>query len=52
MEGLIRKEKGLMDVDNRVMTVGVGGGDIRGISGNGKNIIKNKFKNKINHLFV
>ena len=34
MEGLSKKEKGLMDMDNSVVTVG--GGGIRGLNGNGK----------------
>ena len=33
MEGLSKKEKGLMDVDNRVV---IEGGGIRGLNGNGK----------------
>ena len=34
MEGLSKKEKGLMDMDSRVVIVG--GGGIKGINGNGK----------------
>ena len=37
MEGLTKKEKGLMEVDNSVVSAGVG---IRGLKGNGKNTIK------------
>ena len=39
MEGLNKKEKGLMDMDNSVEIVGEGGG-IRELNGNGKNAIK------------
>ena len=39
MEGLNRKEKGLMDMDNSVVIAGEGG--IKGKNGNGKNTIKN-----------
>ena len=35
MEGLNKKEKGLMDMDNSVVTAG-GQGGIRGLNGNGK----------------
>ena len=42
MEGPSKKEKGLMDMDNSVVTVVEGG--IRGLNGNGKNTIKNKTK--------
>ena len=38
MEGLSKKEKGLMDMDNSVGIVG--GGGLRGLNGNGKNSIK------------
>ena len=38
MEGLSKKERGLMDMDNSVAIVG--GGGIRGLNGNGKNTIK------------
>ena len=41
MEGLSKKEKGLMDVDNSVVIAG-GEGGIRGLNGNGKNTIKNE----------
>ena len=37
MEGLSKKEKGLMDMDNSVMTTG-GEGGMRGLNGNGKKI--------------
>ena len=37
MEGLNKKEKGLIDMDNRKA---IAGGGIRGLNGNGKNIIK------------
>ena len=40
MEGLNKKEKGLMDMDNRVVIAG--GETRRGLNGNGKNIIKIK----------
>ena len=40
MEGLSRKEKGFMDTDNSVVTVGVGGG-VRGLNGNGEKSNKN-----------
>ena len=36
MEGLRKKEKGLMDMDNNVMML-VGQGDIKGLTGKGKN---------------
>ena len=45
MEGLNKKEKGLMDMDNCVV-IEVGG-DISGLNGNGKNTIKH-LKNKVN----
>ena len=35
MEGLSKKEKGLMDMDHSVMISG-GTGEIRGLNGNGK----------------
>ena len=41
MEGLSKKEKGLMDVDNSVVIAG-GEGGIRGLNVNGKNTIKNE----------
>ena len=48
MEGLSKKEKGLMDMDNSVVTA-VRGGDccgrgllVRGLNGNGKNTIMTK----------
>ena len=41
MKGLSKKEKGLMDMDNSVVTAGGGGvGRIRGLKNNGKNTIK------------
>ena len=40
MEGLSKKEKALMDMDNSVVTE-AGGGGLRGINGNGKNTKKN-----------
>ena len=40
VEGLNKKEKGLMDMDNRVVIAG--GETTRGLNGNGKNIIKIK----------
>ena len=39
MEGLSRKEKGLMDTDNSVAIAG-GEEGVRGLNGNGKNTIK------------
>ena len=42
MEGLSKKEKGLMGMGNSVVIAG--GGGIRGINGNGKNTIKITFK--------
>ena len=42
MEGLSKKEKGLMDMDNSVVIAGREVG-IRGLNGNGKNTIKIKF---------
>ena len=39
MEGLSKKEKRLMDMDNSVMIAGAWGG-IRGLNGSGTNIIK------------
>ena len=39
VEGLSKKEKGLMDVDNCVVIAGEEGG-IRGLNGNGKNSTK------------
>ena len=33
MEGLSKKEKGLMDMDNSVV---MAGGNVRGLNGNGK----------------
>ena len=44
MEGLSKKEKGLMDMDNRVVIAG--GGGVRGLNSNGKNTIEIKFKEK------
>ena len=47
MEGRSKKVKGLMVMDNSVVTVGGGvevEEDVRGIHGNGKNTIKEKFK--------
>ena len=41
MEGLSKKEKGLMGRDNRLLIAGVG--CIRGLNGNGKNTIVNKY---------
>ena len=41
VEGLSKKDKGLMDVDNCVGMAG--GGDKRGLNDNGKNTIKIKF---------
>ena len=38
MEGLSKKEKGLVDMDNKVMIAG--GRGYRGLNGNGKNIIR------------
>ena len=38
------KEKGLVDTDNNMVTVG--GRGIRGVNGNGKNTLKNKLKKK------
>ena len=40
VEGLSKKEKGLMDMDNSVVIAG--GGDRRGLNSNGKNTIKIK----------
>ena len=40
MEEWRQKEKGFMDMDNSVVTVRLGEGDIRGINGNRKNTIK------------
>ena len=42
MEGLSKKDKGLMDVDNSVVIAG-GKRGIREINGNGKNTIKITF---------
>ena len=42
MQGLSKKEKGLMDRDNRAVTARKRG--IRGLNGNGKNTIKIKSK--------
>ena len=39
VEGLSRKEKGLMDTDNSVAIAG-GEEGVRGLNGNGKNTIK------------
>ena len=48
-EGLSKKEKGLMDMNNSV--VNPGGWDIRGVNGKGKTIIKIPLtKKKSNHL--
>ena len=44
MEGLSKKEKGLMDMDNSVEIAG-GGGE-RWINGNGKNTIKKEQKER------
>ena len=41
-----KKEKGLMDMDNHVVTAG-GEGVVRRIKGNGKNIMKIKFFLKV-----
>ena len=47
MEGLSKKEKGLMDMDSSVVMKGI----IGGLNGNGKNTMKIKFfKKKINTL--
>ena len=43
MEGLGKKEKGVMDMDNSVVNVG-GGGSIRELNDNGKNTIKTPSK--------
>ena len=43
MKGLSKKEKGLMDVDNSVVTAG-GEESIRGLNGNGKNTIRIKLR--------
>ena len=40
VEGLSKKQKGLMDMDNSVVIAG--GGGIRGLKGNRKNTIKIK----------
>ena len=40
MEGLSKKEKGLTDMDNNMVIAG--GGGIRELNGNGKNIINIK----------
>ena len=45
VEGLSKKEEGLRDMDNRVVTAGRQGG-IKGLNGNGKNIIKEFVTNK------
>ena len=42
MEGLGKKGKGLLDMDNSVVIDG--GGGIRGLNGNGKNTIKIEYK--------
>ena len=42
MEGLSKKEKGLMDMDNSVVIAGREVG-IRGLNGNGKNATEIKF---------
>ena len=47
LEGLSKKEKRLMDMDNSVVTAGGGGKSIRGLQDNGKNVIKIKLKNKL-----
>ena len=47
VEGLSKKEKGLMDMDNSVVIAG--GGDRRGLNSNGKNTIK-ILKRKQNRL--
>ena len=39
MEGLSKKGKGFMDMENSVVIAG-GRGDIRGLNDNGKNTIK------------
>ena len=44
VEGSSEREKGLMDMDNQVVIAG-GEGCLRGLNGNGKNMIK-KFKSK------
>ena len=44
VDGLIKKEKGLMDLDNSVVIVGWGAGGIRILNGNGKNTITFFFK--------
>ena len=41
VEGWSKKEKGLVDMDSRVVTAG--GGGIRGLDGNKNNTIKMKF---------
>ena len=47
VEGLSKKEKGLMDMDSSVVMKGI----IGGLNGNGKNTMKIKFfKKKINTL--
>ena len=43
VEGLSKKEKGLMDMDNSVLVAG-GKRGIRRLNGNGKKIIKIKLK--------
>ena len=45
MEGLSKKEKGLMDMDNSV--VAAGGGGYRRLNGNGKNIIMIKLEKRM-----
>ena len=42
MEGLSKKGKGLMDMDNIVVIAA--GGDIRSLNGNGKSTIKTRLK--------
>ena len=44
MEGLSKKEKGLMGMDNSVVIMGEG--SIRELNGNGKNTIKLFFKKR------
>ena len=47
-DGLNKKEKGLMDMNSEVIAGGEG--SIRGLNGNGKNVVKIKLKNNMTLL--
>ena len=48
-EGLSKKERGLMDIDNSFI---IAGGNVRMINGNGKNTMKNCKKKIKKHLLL